>query len=63
MARNDPHTKASSLSFRAAVVFVLSGMTWRMTKGISLDHSTMTEPRAWSLEAHALSVKGENPWQ
>ena len=33
--------KASSLSFRAAVIFVLAGMTWGMVMGISQDHSAM----------------------
>ncbi len=33
--------KASVLSFRAAVLLVMSGMVWGMVMGISQDHSTM----------------------
>lgn len=33
--------KASALSFRAAVVFVVAGMIWGIVMGISQDHSTM----------------------
>ena len=33
--------KASSLSFRAAVIFVVAGMIWGIVMGISQDHSTM----------------------
>ena len=32
--------KASSLSFKAAVLFVLAGMAWGMQMAISQDHST-----------------------
>ena len=32
--------KASSLSFKAAVLFVLAGMAWGMQMAISGDHST-----------------------
>ena len=33
--------KASSLSFRAAVIFVAAGMIWGIVMGITEDHSTM----------------------
>lgn len=33
--------KASSLSFRAAVVFVVAGMIWGIVMAISEDHSAM----------------------
>jgi cbb3-type cytochrome oxidase subunit 1 len=33
--------KASSLSFRAAVILVAAGMAWGIVMGISEDHSTM----------------------
>src|SRR6202012_6284562 len=33
--------KASSLSFRAAVVLVAAGMLWGIVMGITEDHSTM----------------------
>jgi peptidoglycan/LPS O-acetylase OafA/YrhL len=32
--------KASSISFRAAVVFVLIGMVWGISMAVSQDHST-----------------------
>jgi hypothetical protein len=35
------YMKASSLSFRAAVIFVAAGMIWGIVMGISEDHSTM----------------------
>ena len=33
--------KASTLSFRAAVLMVIAGMIWGIAMGISQDHSTM----------------------
>jgi hypothetical protein len=33
--------KASSLSFRAAVLFVIAGMIWGIIMGISENHATM----------------------
>jgi cbb3-type cytochrome oxidase subunit 1 len=33
--------KASTLSFRAAVLLVIAGMVWGIVMGISQDHSTM----------------------
>jgi hypothetical protein len=33
--------KASALSFRAAVAFVVAGMIWGLIMGISYDHSSM----------------------
>jgi hypothetical protein len=33
--------KASVLSFRAAVIFVISGMIWGIIMAISIDHSTL----------------------
>lgn len=33
--------KASALSFRAAPIFLIVGIAWGLTMGISQDHSTM----------------------
>lgn len=33
--------RASALSFRAAVIFLIGGIAWGLTMGISQDHSTM----------------------